>query len=741
MQRLKRAAVVWVSLGIAVAVALVRFAAPGPLELADMKVLDFRHTVRGPVAAGGAVVIVGVDEASLAEVGRWPWPRARLAALVDSLMASGAAVVGFDVLFSQPEEGLDPTELAGAVAANPREPAGALVARLREHGGDVRLADAFRRSGRVVLSHFFDFGAPPAADLEREVERTSELAVRTMKGATLADAPLLGHVKRAQVDIAYLTQAAAASGHINFLTDRDGIYRRAPLGIRVGERVSSAFPVEIARRYLGDAAATLTIAPKGVTALTIGARELPVDPAAQLWIGYLGPPNTVPQVAAAGVLAGRVPRAAIEGKIALVGFTAVGFDEIATPFAPVVPGVELQATVVDNILRGMSLRRPWWLEPAEALAIVLLGLVVGLGLWKLGAVAGMAAALALAIALGWGTQRLFSDLHLAIGGVYPLAALVFSALGASVYRWFGEEREKRKIRHAFRHYLNPEVTEMLAEAPERLRLGGERREITILFSDLRGFTTLSERLSPDALGKLLNEYLGAMTDIVLRGQGLLDKYMGDGLMAFWGAPVESPDGAARCCRAALDMVTALAALNRGWEQEGFAGLEMGVGINTGDAVIGNFGSTTRFNYTAVGDQVNLASRLEGLTKEYGATVIVAESTRQVLGDAFVWREIDRVRVKGREAAVVVYELLGITAEDAGGVLARRAVAYETALAAYRREDLDEAARVLDGLLSEHPGDRAAATFRARCARARADRAAARAEDTPGSAGVGGARRA
>jgi adenylate cyclase len=716
----KAITVVGVSVGIALVAAIVRLLALPPFELVDMKALDFHHAVRGGVAAGGEVVIVAIDEASLAEVGRWPWPRSRLAALIDALTAADVAVVGVDVLFDQPDDGLDAGILEAAIAADPAAPVGEVVARLRrERGNDARLADAFSRSSRVVVSHFFDFRGTAAGNLEREVARTSELAVRTAGGASLATAPLLGHVTQAHVDVPVLASAAAASGHINFLTDRDGIYRRAPLAIRVGDRAESAFSVEIVRRYLGGAAATLVVGPDGVTGLRVGSQALPVDAAAELWIAYLGGPGTVPSIPAADVLAGRVAADRLRGRIALIGFTAAGFDEIATPFAPVAPGVELQATVIDNLLHGTSLRRPWWLVPAEAFAILLLGAVVGFALRAFGAVGGTAAALGLALGIAWTLHRLFVDLRLAVGGVYPLGALVFCTLAAAVYRWFVEEREKREVRNAFRRYLNPEVTEMLAESPHLLRLGGERREITILFSDLRGFTSLSERLPPEQLSVLLNEYLGTMTDIVLRHLGLLDKYMGDGLMAFWGAPVPAPDGATRCCEAALDMVTALATLNARWREMGMPVLEMGVGINTGEAVIGNFGSSERFNYTAVGDQVNLASRLEGVTKDYGASVVVSESARQAAGDAFVCREIESVRVKGREQAVLIYELLGRTADDADGVLARRAQGYEEALGAYRQGAFDAAHAAVSELLREHPGDRAAAALRARCEQAAA----------------------
>jgi adenylate cyclase len=419
-------------------------------------------------------------------------------------------------------------------------------------------------------------------------------------------------------------------------------------------------------------------------------------------------------VAAADVIEERAPAGALTGKLALVGFTATGFDKSATPFAPVAPGVELQATVLDNVLHGASLRRPWWMMPAEAALIVLLGVVLGIALRRLGTPAALMIALGAALLCAWGGQRLFESARLAVGGAYVLGAVLSCTLAGAVARAVSEEREKRWIREAFRHYLNPEVTELLARAPERLRLGGERREITILFVDIRDFTGISETLRPEVLGELLNAYLGAMTDVVFRHDGLLDKYIGDAVMAFWGAPVQEQNNAVRCCRAALDMTTTVRALRERWRPLGRPLFEIGIGINTGEAAVGNFGSPQRFNYTAVGDDVNLASRLEGLNKEYATEVLITERTREAIGDEFITREIDRVLVKGRTQRVIVHELLGCRADDQDGSLAERAVRFGAALGAVRREAWAEAIDLLRALRDRYPEDRAAAAFLARC---------------------------
>ncbi len=698
---------------LALVVAAIRLLAPAPIEVLDRKLLDFRYLVRGPLDPPPDVVIVGIDEASLAEIGRWPWPRSRLAALVDRLHAAGARAIGLDTVFDQPVTSIDRGALESALAAEPDRPARELRHALSgELDEDAQLAEALRRAGSVVLAHFFEFGGRPTPALERAA--LPEMSVMLAGGATLAAAPGLQSATRVRAPIPALAAAAAGSGHINFVPDPDGLYRRIPTGIRAGDRLVPAFSVELLRVYLGNATAAATITPAGVTATRIGDRELPVDGAGQLWLDFLGPPGIVPHVSAADVLAGRVPGDVLAGRIALVGFTAMGFDEVPTPFAAVVPGVELQATVLDNALRQRALRRPWWLVPAEAGAIVVLGFALGAALRWLPGVWGAVAAAVLGLAYLIATQALFTHSWLALGGIYAVGGIALCTLGGAVYRSVVEEGEKRKVRDAFQHYVNPEIAELIAREPGRLRLGGERRAVTVLFSDIRGFTGMAERLPPETLGELLNQYLEAMTDVVFTHGGLLDKYIGDAVMAFWGAPADAPDHAIRCCHAALDMRVELERLNVGWHEAGLPQIGIRIGINTGDAIVGNFGSSRRFSYTAVGDDVNLASRLETLNGTYGTGILISAWTRRAIGDEFLCREVDHTRVKGRAERVTVYELLGRRRDDVDGRLARAVAVYEEALDAYRREALTEAETRLEGLAAADPDDRVVALLLARC---------------------------
>ncbi len=712
-----------VSAGIAVVVATLRLLAPAASELLDLKAFDYRYVARGAVPPGDEIVIVAIDEASLTQVGRWPWPRPTLAALVDRLNEAGAAVIGLDIVLDQPDMSVDLATLEAAVAEAPGLEARTLLDALgTEVGADARLAAAFRRSGHVIVGHFFELGDGPSAISAESVADVPELSVTATGGATPESAATVVRARRAHLSAATLARAAAGAGHVNVLPDGDGINRRLPLVVRVGDRLSPALSLEVVRNYRGGETAAVMLAPREVTAIRLGAEMLPADSGGQIWLNYLGPPGTFPHVSAADVLAGR-GSAVLKGRIALVGFTALGFDEIATPFHPVVPGIDLQATAADNLLHGGSLHRPRWLAPVEAALVLALGLAIGLLLRRLTGIVGWMAALGIVVLYVVGTQWLFETRGLVLTAVYPIAAILSCTLGTAIFRAVVEEREKREIRQAFSRYLNPEVTELLARDPSQLRLGGERREITVFFSDIRDFTTISEALGPEALGKLLNEYLGAMTDVVFRHEGLLDKYVGDAIMAFWGAPVAAPDHARRCCQAALDMRATLASLHERWAADGVPLIEIRIGIHSGEAMVGNFGSAQRFSYTAMGDTVNVASRLEGVNKQYGTHVLISEGTRRAIGDGFLSREIDRVMVKGRVEPVTVYELLGAVRDDRDGRVRRPVEDFGAALSAFRAQAWDEAVARFETLERDFPQDRAVGSFLERCHRVRTGRPA------------------
>jgi adenylate cyclase len=643
---------------VGVAVATLRLLAPWSLNLFDLKVVDLRQVLRGPLRPAPEVAIVAIDEESLSKLGRWPWPRTRTADLIAAIAREQPAAIGLDVVFDHRDEALDTTLVEEAVAAAPGRPAAELLSLVRGRG-DARLDEALRNSGGAVLAYFFEIDGPPSAALEADVKGLPELMVKMTGGADVSTVDSLLAGRQVHRPLPEFTSAAGNAGHINFLPDVDGVYRRVPLAVRAGDRLFPALSLQLVRAYLGGVPLTATLSPYEMNSLILGGTPMPVNGMAQVWVNFLGPPRTFPHYSAAEVLAGRVPPGELRGRIVLVGFTASGFDDVSTPFAPVAPGVEVQATVIDNLLKHRALWRPWWSVPAETLTIVLAGMLIGVAVKRLRGVGAAMAAAGLVLWYLGATQIMFAHAGLVLGAVYPVAGIFLCALAGVAFQATREERAKRQIREAFSRYLNPEVTELVAEDPSRLRLGGERFEITVLFSDIRGFTTISEQLAPEVLGELLTEYLSAMTDIVFKHDGLLDKYVGDALMAFWGAPIAVPDHAQRACAAALEMQATVERLNVGWQERGLPHIAIGVGLNTGFAIVGNFGSERRFSYTAIGDTVNLASRLEGLNKTYGTHLLISNETLQAAGASrFACREVGEVTVRGRKGSTGVYELLG-----------------------------------------------------------------------------------
>ena len=708
---LRRLTAVRIGLLVGLAVAAIRLAGCQYVELIDLRGLDYRFLQRGPRPGVADVVIVAVDDASLIRLGRWPWPRGVIARLLDRLSADGATVIGFDIVQSEATTtGLDVDGLRARLPDVDDDLWQALSAALRQPAGeDERLADAVRASGRAVLGYFFDFDAPAGAS---PPVRVSDYNVVQHSGSGRGEQQVpLGPV--AQGNLPPLTEAARELGYFNFVPDPDGSYRRAPLAIRYGDTVALPLSLAMLRVYRPEAAVAIRFGDFGVESVRVGAQAVPVGKHGELLINFRGRGGSFPQVSAADVVEGGVPAGTFRGKLVLVGVTAAAVADVRVmPFDGIFPGVEIHANVLDNILRDDFVRRPPSIGVAEAALVVAVTVVLG---WVLHRVRGFAgAALTVCVLVGYllGSQWLFVAHGVPLSFVYPLAAVAFTYTAVGVQHYVVEEREKRKIRDAFGLYLNPHLAQRVAEHPELLALGGEKRELTVLFSDIRGFTTLSEGLEPEALVDLLNEYLGAMTDVVFAHDGTLDKYIGDAIMAVWGAPVAQPDHAARACRAALGMVEALRALTVEWQRRGVPVLAIGIGLNTGPMVVGNMGSARRLSYTVIGDNVNLGSRLEGLTKMYGSPIIASESTVLAAGAGIVTRELDLVRVKGKRLPVRIFEVLG--AAEAAAAWGPLVDQFHGALAAYRARRWRDALQGLEGVRARYPDDGPSRLYIERC---------------------------
>lgn len=664
----------------------------------ELNWLDLRFRARGPIAPTPAVVIAAIDERSLEAEGRWPWPRSRIAALVQALSEDGAKVVGFDVTFTEQDAGHDAI-LAAALKAS---------------------------SAAVVLGYFFhmrqaDLGYPLAPeDIERRIAalETSRYPLVRQAGGEPASW-ISAYAPQNNLDL--LTSAAASSGYFNVPSDLDGDVRWVPLAIQSGEDLFPPLALLCAWHYLGKPHLAIRAGRYGVEGAEIAERFVPTDEDGRLLLNYRGPPATFPHYSASDIVARRLPPGTFRDKIVLVGATAIGIGDLrSAPFAPVYPGVEIHATAIDNILAGDFLARPRWSKVLDVAAIIALSAVVGLTLPRASALAGFliaAGALLFYVVLA---GALFLKARVWLNMVYPVLALAGTYTILTVFRYVSEEQERKRIKLAFQRYVAPDVIEIMMKDPGGVRLGGHEAVLTALISDLEGFTTFSERHSPSDIIGVLGDYYAEMTEQIYAQQGTLVEYVGDEVFALFGAPVPQPDHAKRACDTALAMRARRAALGDEWVKIGRPRIKARTGINTGTMLIGNIGSKYRFHYGAIGDPVNLTSRLEGLNKTYGTDIILSDYTARLVPGMFRLRELDLVRVKGRQESLRVHELLGAADAPLADEQLEMLQVYALALAAYRERRWDHALDLFRQCRVLWPEDGPSRTFERRCLAFRAD---------------------
>ena len=699
------------------------------LRLVELKTLDLRMASRGVVTPGGETVIAAIDEKSVSELGRWPWPRTTIARLVDQLKKGGAKAVGFDIVFSEPDDSTNLKTL-DALAAEMKKNGifdanvmNLLAREKRAADTDAILAASFQKAGNITLGYFFHF---PRKGNEKELAHitareiaenaarleNSRYAMINSTTNTPSDA-FLPRAYAPEANIALLNSAAQNSGYFNMIPDSDGSNRWAPLVIAFGNNYYSSLAVSLVHAYLDFPALSLNLESYGVRNVGIGDILIPTDESGRLLVNYLGPPRTFPHYSITDILSGKIPAETFRNKIVLVGATAVGiYDLRVTPFSSTYPGVEIHATVIDNILHHSFLSHSSLTRFIDICTIIIFGLIIGLLIPRLRPISGMLSAFLIIAVFVVINYFLFISFNIWLNLVYPFLSMVVIYLGITIYHYFKEEREKKKIRGAFQYYLTNSVINEMLKDPAKLKLGGDKKDLTVLFSDIRGFTTISETLTPEELVTLLNEYLTAMTNQVFQNDGLLDKYMGDAIMAVFGAPLDQPDHARRACLTALAMMRELRRLQEKWKTEGRPAFNIGVGINSGDMVVGNMGSEMRFDYTVMGDMVNLGSRLEGTNKEYGTNIILSEFTYEKVKDIMCCRELDGVRVKGKVKPVKIYELLGEKKDEPD--FKALIDAFARGLALYREGQWDEAIAAFQQVLTIRPGDFASTMYLERC---------------------------
>lgn len=695
------------------------------LRFMELKALDLRILSRGKIPSGGETIIAVIDEKSLSELGRWPWPRTTIAKLVDTLKANGAKAVGFDIVFSEPDENsslktiAELTKEARAMGLTDKKLMELMDEKKAMADTDAILAKSIERAKNITLGYFFHTSKKEITHLTesdnvRAIEDISGSKYSAIKAVKNRNEAALIQAYAAVPNLKQLSEVAENSGYFNAFPDTDGAIRWSPLVIKFRDGYYSSLSLSLLIQYLDWPMAVLNLGEFGVEGIRLDNVGIPTDDMGRMLLNYLGPAKTFPHYSISDIINGRIAPDKFRGKIVIVGATATGiYDLRVTPFSTVYPGVEIHATVVDNILHQNFLKHSWWTKFLDVIFIIIVGFIMGLLIPRLkGAIQGILISLFFISAFIVVNIALFTRYNIWLNLIYPVLTMIAVYLGITVYRYITEEREKKKVRNAFQYYLTASViTEMLKD-PSKLKLGGDKKLLTVLFSDIRGFTTISEQLAPEELVHLLNEYLTVMTDIVFKYDGLLDKYMGDAIMAVYGAPLDQPDHAIRACKTALEMMQALKKLQGKWTEEGRPALNIGVGINSGDMVVGNMGSQMRFDYTVMGDSVNLGSRLEGINKEYGTNIVISEFTHDIVKDELYCRELDAVRVKGKERPVIIYELLS-EMKDADPY--RQFVEiFENGLAKYKQALWDEAIAAFRKVLESRPDDPPAKLYIKRC---------------------------
>jgi len=645
----------------------------------DLKLKDIRFRLKKGDFPDSHIAIVAIDEKSVNEIGRWPWKRSIIAKLIDSISSYGAKVIALDIVFSE--------------SSDPKE--------------DLLLARSIRKAGNVILGYFFRYNKEEEDETSIQMLKRYHLGAMRLISKEIKELPVFSF-PYVETNIPVLAKSAKGFGFFNIFPDKDGICRNYNLIAFYKNDFFPSLALAAAREYLLEEP-IISIALYGIDSIIIGRKKIPVDESGRCVINYYSSYKNLSIVPAVDVIKSRVPKDLLKGKAVFIGATEIGISDLrATPINPALPGVLIHATILSNILQGRFIIRDSRTIVLEVLFMLLFPLTMAILLSLITNTLISILILLLFIFLyGFINLSLFSHSGLNLSMIYPSLSILFSYMGCESYRNLVEVKQRRFLQKAFSSYVSPDLVSQIVEDPEILRLGGEKREITVLFSDIRGFTSISERFPPEAIVEMLNRYLDPMTKIVLSNRGTLDKYIGDAIMAIYNAPLDIEDHPYLACKTAVEMIESLQKVNEEFRKLGFPEIDIGIGIHTGEAVVGNMGTDTRFDYTAIGDTVNLASRLESLNKQYRTHIIVSEFTKKKIKDnVFKFRELDRIRVKGKELPVVIYEL----SPDLDDELIKL---FHEALYLYREGRFHEALEIFSSLEVDY-NDPVSSVFSERC---------------------------
>jgi len=654
----------------------------------ELKLKDQMLLLRGEVSADNNIVIIDIDEPSLKQYGQWPWPRDRVALLLQNLADLGIGMVGLDVVFAEPDNSSPKRVMQNLGRSDDDLP-----------DFDVQLAQTIANTPTILGYIFALVDDTIAADVMPPakaiiVERNKPNQSYLLK----AHRPIL--------NLPVMQQAAYSSGYFNTVPDSDGVVRSVPLVMEYDGLLYPALSLEMMRIAFDESRISIEYEDQGVSAVQLGDLRIPTDQFGRIMVNYRGGAYQYDYISAADVINRTVDPARIEGKLALLGTSAAGLLDLrSTPFESVYPGVEVHATVLDNILNQDFIAKPMWVMGVDVLTLFVVIVSLGVALIYLASLWSFTVLAILLAGVWFGHFYLFTQQGLLLHTWMPIVSLVTLFLLGTVINYFYESKQKTLILNRFAKKVSRAVVEELINHSDNLVLEGKEQEITIFFSDIRGFTALSEAMSsPQALIKLLNRYMTPMVDIITAHQGTVDKFIGDAIMAYWNAPVAIEHHADEALKASIEQIFALTRLNQALQVEGIPPINIGIGLNTGLAVVGEMGSSGRSDYTCIGDSVNLASRAEGLCKTYTAHIVLTEFTLQQLafGDQYLIRFLDKVRVKGKAQPVSVYECLGFKHQAWYLISDAEAALYQQAQTAYHQAWFDQAFDLFNQLQTQYP---------------------------------------
>ncbi len=653
---------------------------PEKLERFNNNFIDLFFNIRGEKEASKDIIIIDIDEQSLQELGHWPWRRDKIARVIDNLTALGVGVIGYDMVFAEPEHN------------SPRKI-------LRDFNISIQNAvdydEIFAKSiasspsilGMVFnFEHNFSNGTPNLGAMFLERDRVGDGNLLYAKGVTS--------------NIELFRDSAYSSGSFNMFPDSDGVVRHVPMIFSYDDMLYPSISLEIVRVALGIDMVEVVYDHEGVESIFLSELEIPTDGHGQLFVNFVGKKNSYKYISALDIYHNRVDKREIEGKIALLGTSASGMLDLrATPFDTTIAGVEIHANVIDNIINDDFIQKPFFATSVDLVIIIFLAF---LSAFLISFFSPWRSLLISVLIFGGFEYALFVmmfDYGLILNMLFPFLTFLLSTLSIFFMNFLQASNQKEMIRDKFAKKVSPRVAEALIKN-QNTDFSADDKEVTIFFSDVRNFTTISEGFSSaHDLIDYLNSYMSPMSEIIISHDGTIDKYIGDAIMAYWNAPVDVKHHADQAVKSALEQFKALEYLNISLAEKSLPAIEIGIGIHTGEVVVGEMGSKDRSDYTIIGDSVNLCSRIEGLCKPYGVKLLITEDTLKRLNGNYKVREIDRVQVKGKEKAVVIYEVVDFGKFDSKEIL--REERYKEALELYYKNQFLEAGVFFDKLFKEY----------------------------------------